>query len=118
MRRHVNACVNSSTEFEHDDTLVELGGLISSLLTLLSAQVGLGTGRAIVGALVQMPLLLGVFGALRSGAAHGRFLWMSDLAKPDLALAIVAGVNRGPTPPSASAVAIARLTRATGALAN
>ncbi len=50
-------------------------------------------GRALVGALVQMPLLLGVFNALRRGVAHGRFLWVSDLAKPDLAFAIVAGVT-------------------------
>jgi YidC/Oxa1 family membrane protein insertase len=51
--------------------------------------------RALVGALVQMPLLLGVFSALRRGVAHGRFLWVGDLAKPDLAFAILAGVTTG-----------------------
>lgn len=50
-------------------------------------------GRTIVGALVQMPFLLGVFNALRRGSEHGRFLWVSDLAKPDLAFAILAGVT-------------------------
>jgi YidC/Oxa1 family membrane protein insertase len=50
-------------------------------------------GRALVGGLAQMPLLLGVFNALRRGTAHGRFLWVKDLAQPDLAFAIVAGVT-------------------------
>jgi len=67
----------------------------SAALTALYRDHGISMvdGRALAGALVQMPLLLGVFNALRRGIAHGRFLWVSDLAKPDLAFAIIAGAT-------------------------
>jgi YidC/Oxa1 family membrane protein insertase len=50
-------------------------------------------GKSLLAALVQTPILLGVFTALRQGLAQGRFLWVADLAKPDVLLAIVAGVT-------------------------
>jgi YidC/Oxa1 family membrane protein insertase len=50
-------------------------------------------GRSLLGALVQTPVLLGMFTTLRRALPHGRFLWVADLAKPDVLLAIVAGVT-------------------------
>ena len=50
-------------------------------------------GKSLLAALAQTPILLGVFTALRQGLAQGRFLWVADLAKPDVLLAIVAGVT-------------------------
>jgi YidC/Oxa1 family membrane protein insertase len=55
--------------------------------------VSLVDGRGLLGGLVQMPVLLGAFVALRQGLASGRFLWVADLAKPDVLLAIVAGLT-------------------------
>jgi YidC/Oxa1 family membrane protein insertase len=55
--------------------------------------ISLVDGRSLLGALVQMPVLLGAFVALRQGLASGRFLWVADLAKPDVLLAIVAGLT-------------------------
>src|SRR5512134_1440950 len=50
----------------------------------------------ILGTLVQLPILGGLFAAVRGGLARGaRFLWVSDLARPDLALAVVASVVTG-----------------------
>ncbi|HEX5047872.1 MAG TPA: membrane protein insertase YidC [Gammaproteobacteria bacterium] len=50
-------------------------------------------GRSLLGALVQTPVLLGMFTALKRALPHGRFLWVADLAKPDVLLAIVAGLT-------------------------
>ena len=50
-------------------------------------------GRSLLGALVQTPALLGMFTTLRRALPHGRFLWVADLAKPDVLLAIVAGLT-------------------------
>jgi YidC/Oxa1 family membrane protein insertase len=45
-------------------------------------------GRSLVGVLVQMPVFLGLFGAIRKGLADGgRFLWVRDLGMPDPLLA-------------------------------
>ena len=48
-------------------------------------------GRAILGALVQLPLLLGLYQTLRNGV-RGRFLWVEDLSRPDPWLALLAGL--------------------------
>jgi YidC/Oxa1 family membrane protein insertase len=50
-------------------------------------------GGSLLGALVQTPVLLGLFTTLRRALPHGRFLWVADLAKPDVLLAIVAGLT-------------------------
>jgi YidC/Oxa1 family membrane protein insertase len=51
-------------------------------------------GRSLIGALVQMPLLLGMFQALRDGAGlAARFLWVTNLARPDVLLAVLAGLT-------------------------
>ncbi len=50
-------------------------------------------GRTLAGALVQLPILLGMFHALREGLDKTRFLWVANLAKPDLWLAILAGLT-------------------------
>lgn len=48
----------------------------------------LADGRSVVGVIVQMPIFLGLFGAVRRGLADGgRFLWVKDLAMPDALLA-------------------------------
>lgn len=50
-------------------------------------------GRSLLGALVQMPVLLGMFQVLRSIGDGARFLWVANLLKPDVALAVVAGLT-------------------------
>jgi len=45
-------------------------------------------GGSVFGAVVQAPVVLGLFGAIRRGVATGgRFLWVADLARPDAGLA-------------------------------
>lgn len=50
---------------------------------------------ALLGPLVQLPIVAGVYGAVRSGIAAGaRFLWIENLARPDALLALgVAGLT-------------------------
>jgi YidC/Oxa1 family membrane protein insertase len=50
--------------------------------------------RSLLGTVAQLPLLAGLFAAVRSGLGAGvRFLWIADLARPDRALVlIVAGI--------------------------
>jgi YidC/Oxa1 family membrane protein insertase len=49
----------------------------------------LADGRSVLGAMVQAPIFLGLFGAIRRGVADGgRFLWVRDLAMPDALLAL------------------------------
>ncbi len=46
----------------------------------------------VLGTLIQLPFLLGAFQALRSvlaSAASGRFFWISNIARPDIGLALV-----------------------------
>ena len=50
-------------------------------------------GKSLLGSLAQMPLLLGMFQALRSVGDGARFLWVPNLLKPDLLLALIAGVT-------------------------
>ena len=48
-------------------------------------------GRALLSALAQLPILLGVYNVLRKGL-RGRFLWAADLSRPDPWLALLAGL--------------------------
>jgi YidC/Oxa1 family membrane protein insertase len=50
-------------------------------------------GRGIIGAVLQLPVFLGMFHVLRDGIASDRFLWITNLAKPDGLLAIAAGLT-------------------------
>jgi YidC/Oxa1 family membrane protein insertase len=43
------------------------------------------------GSMVQFPVFLGIFQVLRGIQRAGRFLWVADLARPDLWLAVIAG---------------------------
>jgi YidC/Oxa1 family membrane protein insertase len=49
--------------------------------------------KGVFGALVQLPLFLGMFQALRDAGAGARFLWVSSLSRPDLLLAVIAGLT-------------------------
>lgn len=49
--------------------------------------------KSILGALVQMPLFLGMFQVLRRIGDDVRFLWVQNLSKPDIWLAIIAGAT-------------------------
>jgi YidC/Oxa1 family membrane protein insertase len=48
--------------------------------------------RSIFGSLVQMPLFLGVYQLLRTGANGARFLWVEMLSRPDPWFAVLAGL--------------------------
>jgi YidC/Oxa1 family membrane protein insertase len=49
--------------------------------------------RSILGMMVQIPIFLGLFGAIRRGLeGGGRFLWVRDLAMPDTLLAVSCAV--------------------------
>jgi YidC/Oxa1 family membrane protein insertase len=51
---------------------------------------------ALIGMLIQAPILFGVFAAVRKGLGNGvPFLWITDLAKSDLRLALVVVVVTG-----------------------
>jgi YidC/Oxa1 family membrane protein insertase len=46
--------------------------------------------RSLLGGIVQAPVFLGLFGAIRRGlVAGGRFLWVKDIAAPDALLAVM-----------------------------
>jgi YidC/Oxa1 family membrane protein insertase len=49
--------------------------------------------RSILGALVQMPILLGMFRVLRNIGEGVRFLWIPSLLRPDVMLALIAGAT-------------------------
>ncbi len=50
--------------------------------------VRIADARSLLGAMAQVPLFLGLFGAVRRGLGDGgRFLWVRDLATPDALLA-------------------------------
>jgi YidC/Oxa1 family membrane protein insertase len=49
--------------------------------------------RPILGALVQMPVLLGMFRVLREGVQQARFLWITNLSRPDFWIAVVAAAT-------------------------
>jgi YidC/Oxa1 family membrane protein insertase len=50
-------------------------------------------GKSLLGGLAQMPLLLGMFQALRNVGDGARFLWVPNLLKPDVLLALIAGLT-------------------------
>ncbi len=50
-------------------------------------------GKSLLGTLVQMPLLLGMFHVLRNMGDGVRFLWVPNLLKPDTLLALIAGAT-------------------------
>jgi membrane protein insertase Oxa1/YidC/SpoIIIJ len=50
--------------------------------------------RSLLDALVQLPLAAALYAAIRgAGASAGSFLWIANLARPDRALAVVAGLS-------------------------
>jgi YidC/Oxa1 family membrane protein insertase len=49
--------------------------------------------RSVVGALLQMPLFLGMYQTLRAGGNGARFLWVETLSRPDLWFALLAGLT-------------------------
>jgi len=49
-------------------------------------------GKSLLGALVQMPVFVGMFRVLRGAGDGARFLWVPNLSKPDPALAVIAGL--------------------------
>jgi YidC/Oxa1 family membrane protein insertase len=51
------------------------------------------SGAAIIGMLIQIPLFMGLFSAVRRGlAGSGRFFWIQDLMKPDPLLALLCAI--------------------------
>lgn len=56
-------------------------------------QIAMVDARSLLGALAQLPLFLGMFQALRSVGDGVRFLWIPNLLRPDVALAVVAGLT-------------------------
>jgi YidC/Oxa1 family membrane protein insertase len=50
--------------------------------------VNVADGRSLVGTLVQLPIFIGLFGAIQRGlGSGGSFLWVKSIASPDLPLA-------------------------------
>jgi YidC/Oxa1 family membrane protein insertase len=49
--------------------------------------------KGVLGALVQFPVFLGMFQALRDVGAGARFLWVPNLLRPDVLLAVIAGLT-------------------------
>ena len=49
--------------------------------------------KTFLGALAQMPLFLGMFQVLRTAGDGVRFLWIPNLLRPDVALAVIAGLT-------------------------
>ena len=56
-------------------------------------QIAMVDTRTLLGGLAQLPLFLGMFQALRSAGDGVRFLWIPNLLRPDVALAVVAGLT-------------------------
>ncbi|HEY5810262.1 MAG TPA: membrane protein insertase YidC [Povalibacter sp.] len=50
-------------------------------------------GKSLLGGLAQIPLFLGMFQALRNAGDGVRFLWVSNLLRPDTLFALVAGAT-------------------------
>jgi YidC/Oxa1 family membrane protein insertase len=49
--------------------------------------------RSLLGSLAQLPLFLGMFQVLRRSGDGVRFLWIPNLLRPDVALAVIAGIT-------------------------
>jgi YidC/Oxa1 family membrane protein insertase len=50
-------------------------------------------GKGFVGGLAQLPVFLGMFQALRDAGDGVKFLWVPNLLRPDVALAVIAGLT-------------------------
>ena len=50
-------------------------------------------GKGLLGALVQMPVIYGLYKALATGVGSSAFLWIRNLGRPDRILAILAGLS-------------------------
>jgi YidC/Oxa1 family membrane protein insertase len=50
-------------------------------------------GKSLLGAFVQIPVISGLYQALRSGSGTAAFLWIRDLGRPDILLAILAALT-------------------------
>jgi YidC/Oxa1 family membrane protein insertase len=50
-------------------------------------------GKGVLGGLVQVPVIYGLYQTLRGGLSSAAFLWIRDLARPDLGLAIFAALT-------------------------
>jgi YidC/Oxa1 family membrane protein insertase len=76
---------------EHADNAATYG---QKMLELYRAHdIKLFDGTSLLSAFAQMPLLLGMVQALKTVGESVRFLWIRDLLKPDITLAIIAGVT-------------------------
>jgi YidC/Oxa1 family membrane protein insertase len=51
---------------------------------------GLADMKSLMGAILQMPVISGLYQTLRSGLDSSAFLWVRNLSRPDLFLAILA----------------------------
>jgi YidC/Oxa1 family membrane protein insertase len=58
-------------------------------------------GKSLLGALLQMPVIYGLYKALSSGVGSSAFLWIRSLGRPDTILAILAALS------TAAAMAVA-----------
>jgi YidC/Oxa1 family membrane protein insertase len=61
----------------------------------LHRQHGLGVadGKTLLGAFLQMPVIYGLYQALRTGVGREPFLWVRDLGRPDTILGILAALS-------------------------
>lgn len=50
-------------------------------------------GRSVLGSLAQMPIFIAMYQVLRDGINGARFLWVQSLSRPDLLLAVLAGLT-------------------------
>jgi YidC/Oxa1 family membrane protein insertase len=55
--------------------------------------IGMIETRPLLGAIVQMPVFLGMFQMLRQGLQQSRFLWIANLSRPDVWLALIAAAT-------------------------
>jgi YidC/Oxa1 family membrane protein insertase len=49
--------------------------------------------KGVLGSLVQLPVFLGMYQTLRGIGEGARFLWVPNLLRPDVALAVIAGLT-------------------------
>jgi YidC/Oxa1 family membrane protein insertase len=56
-------------------------------------QIAMIDGKGFLGGLAQMPVFLGMFQVLRDAGEGVRFLWIPNLLRPDILLALVAGLT-------------------------
>jgi YidC/Oxa1 family membrane protein insertase len=49
-------------------------------------------GKSFAGGLMQLPVFLGMYQVLRDAGDGARFLWVANLLRPDVALALIAGL--------------------------